>query len=88
MYDPVITPVAEDNGSFRIKLTAEIPGLNIYYRFDGTDPDRFSPEYEGNPLSIPKGASQIRIITYKDEKPVGRQINCDLNDLQKRIKKK
>jgi hexosaminidase len=88
MYDPVITPVAEDNGSFRIKLTAEIPGLDIYYRFDGTDPDSFSPEYTGIPLSIPKGASQIRIITYKDAKPAGRQINCDLNDLQKRIKKK
>lgn len=88
MYDPVITPVEEDNGSFRIKLTAEIPGLDIYYRFDETDPDNFSPEYEGNPLSIPKGASQIRIITYQDGKPAGRQINCDLDELQKRIRKK
>lgn len=88
IYDPVIEPVAADSGSFKIKLMTEIPGLTIYYRFDGTDPDDFAPEYEGKPLRIPKGASQIRIITYRDGKPAGRLIHCDLHELENRIKKK
>jgi hexosaminidase len=88
MYDPIITPVAGENDSLRIKLTTEISGLELYYRFDGTDPDDFAPLYKGEPLAIPAGASQIRIISYQNGKPVGRQINCDLNDLRRKIRKK
>ena len=88
LYDPIITPVAGENDSLRIKLPTEISGLELYYRFDGTDPDDFAPLYKGEPLAIPAGASQIRIISYQNGKPVGRQINCDLNDLRRKIRKK
>ena len=58
-----------------------MPGINIYYTFDGTDLDNFYPKYEGKPIGIPKGASEIRVIIYLNDKPVGRQVNCPLIEL-------
>jgi hexosaminidase len=83
-YDPIITGVTggrlchECDDSVKVKLDTEIPNLDIYYTFDGTDPDNFYPKYEGKPLNIPKGASEIRVITYRNDKPFGHQINCPL----------
>ena len=52
-----------------------MPGLTIYYTFDGTNPDNFYPKYTGVPLDIPKGASQIRAIAYRHDRLVSKQIN-------------
>ena len=84
VYDPIITGVKggrlchECDDSVKVKIITEMPGLGIYYTFDGTDPDNFYPKYEGRPLGIPKGATEIRVITYLNDKPIGRQINCPL----------
>lgn len=86
-YDPIISGIMTADSTLKVKLATEIPGLDIYYRFDGTNPDSFSPKYEGKPLDIPKGASQIRVITYSDGKPIGQQINCPITDVAKRVEK-
>jgi len=86
-YDAIITGVKDADGTVKVKLATEIPGITIYYTFDGTDPDNFYPKYEGQPLEIPAGTSQIRVITYRDGKPVGRQINCPLSELKNRMEK-
>lgn len=88
MYDPVISAVKGTDDSMKIKLTTEMPGLTIYYTFEGTDPDHFYPEYKGVPLDIPKGASEIRVISYRHDRPVSRQINCLLKDVKKNGKNK
>jgi hexosaminidase len=88
MYDPVITAVKGKDDSMKIKITAEMPGLTIYYTFDGTDPDNFYPEYSGLPLDIPKGASEIRTVSYRHGRLVSRQINYLLSDLKKDLDKK
>ncbi len=64
-----------------------MPGLTIYYTFDGTNPDNFYPKYTGVPLDIPKGASQIRVIAYRHDRTVSKQINYSLNDLKEKILK-
>lgn len=84
-YDAIITGVKDANDSLEVKLSTQVPGLDIYYRFDETNPDNFSPKYEGQPLVIPKGASEIRVITYRDGKPIGHQINCPLSEVAKRV---
>ncbi|TAN13940.1 MAG: beta-N-acetylhexosaminidase [Chitinophagaceae bacterium] len=87
MYDPVISAIKGSDDSMKVVLEAQIPGLDIYYRFDGTDPDNFSPEYTGKPLDIPEGASEIKVITYRCGKPIGKQVNCPLSWLRRRMKK-
>jgi len=83
-YDPIITGVTggricqECDDSVKVKLDTEIPNLDIYYTFDGTNPDNFYPKYGGNPVGIPKGATEISVITYQNGKPVGHQITCPL----------
>lgn len=86
MYDPIITAVKGSDDSMKIAITTEMPGITLYYTFDGTDPDNFYPEYTGNPLDIPKGASEIRIIAYRHGRLVSRQINHSLEELRKTLK--
>ena len=88
IYDPIIRPVKGKDDSMKIELKTEMPGLTIYYTFDGTDPDNFYPKYSGEPLDIPKGASEIRAISFKNGKVVSRQINKLLSDLKKELAKK
>ncbi len=33
-------------------MTTELSGCDIYYTFDGTNPDRFMPKYTGDPVAI------------------------------------
>ena len=83
-YDAIISGVKGADDSLEVQLSTQMPGLNIYYRFDETNPDNFSPEYDGHPLVIPKGASEIKVITYRDGKPIGHQINCPISEVKKR----
>lgn len=78
IYDPIIKPFKDKNNTIKIHLSTEAPGLDIYYTFDGTNPDSYYPEYNGTPMDIPKGATEIRVIPYRKGKPVGRQINYPL----------
>jgi hexosaminidase len=87
LYDPIITGVKGADDSEKVKLATEIDGLDIYYSFDGTDPDIFHSRYEGVPLDIPKGASQVRVRTYRGGHVIGRQVNCPLQLLKDRTEK-
>ncbi len=84
MYDPIFTPSME-NGQLKVELQTEIP-LEIHYSFDETNPDEFYPKYE-KPLIIPKDALHLKLITYRDGQPIGRQINMPVEELERRIKK-
>ncbi|MEO8819768.1 MAG: family 20 glycosylhydrolase [Ginsengibacter sp.] len=88
MYDPMFIPVKGENDSMQIKIETEMPALTIYFTFDGTDPDNFYPKYQGVPLDIPKGASEIRAVAYKNGRVISRQINYSLGDLKKEFNKK
>jgi hexosaminidase len=88
MYDPIIKGIKGKDDSLKVAIGTDVPGLTIYYTFDGTDPDNFYPKYAGTPLVIPKGASEIRTIAYKQGLMVSRQINYLLSDLKKILDKK
>jgi hypothetical protein len=70
---------------FTIKLSTEIKGLDIYYTFDCTNPDSFYPKYSGEPIKFPLGATQLNVITYRDGKPIGKQVNIKKEELANRI---
>lgn len=85
IYDPIFTVKRSADKQLMIELTPEIDGLDIYYSFDNSMPDRFYPKYT-SVLTPPKDASMLRVITYKGKQPVGRLISMPIADLQKRAK--
>lgn len=87
VYDPIVNVSKTANGQLKIDLSTEIKGLDMYYTFDNSFPDRFYPKYT-EALIPPKDAVMLRVITYKGDKPVGRMMTLALKDLQQRVGKK
>src|SRR6478735_2037483 len=85
MYDPEFMPSLTSDGKLKIELKNEVNGLDIHYSFDNTYPDKFYPVYT-QPLIVPDFATQIKVITYRDGKPIGRMISMPLSELKNRIK--
>ncbi len=68
-------------------MTTEISGLDIYYSFDNSFPDRFYPKYT-EALIPPKDAVMMKVVTYRGNKQIGRMISVPIEDLKRRIEKK
>jgi len=85
IYDPDISMIKTDDGEYKIVFTPEIKDMDVYYTFDITFPDKFSLKYNGEPIAIPKGASEIWAISYRDGKQLGRLLTITIDDLKKRL---
>ena len=84
-YNVIATPARDNNGVLNVRLSTEIKGLDIYYTFDNSDPDPFYPRYSGQPLTFPKGAAQVTVVTYRNGKQVGDSFAIKKEDLEKRL---
>jgi hexosaminidase len=87
IYDPIVTPLRGPEDSLQIALATEVPGLTIYYTFDGTDPDNYYPRYHDTPLPVPPGAVALHAVTYRNGRPAGRELRCPLAELRKQLAK-
>ncbi len=85
MYDPIVN-VSRRDSTMQITLSTEIKPLDIYYSFDNSFPDQFYPKYT-QPLTVPKEAAQIKMITYRGNKPIGRMMSIPITDLTARLPK-
>ncbi|WP_443937789.1 beta-N-acetylhexosaminidase [Pedobacter sp. MW01-1-1] len=83
IYDPIVSARYSPDKQLMIDLSTEIEGLDIYYSFDNSSPDRFYPKYSST-LVAPKDASLLRVITYRGKQPVGRLMTIAISDLVKR----
>lgn len=83
MYNAIITPYRNEAGEVEIELSTELDDLDIYYTFDNTNVDTFSVKYE-RPLSIPRNATRLIVGTFREGKPVGKQIAIEAKELVKR----
>jgi hexosaminidase len=86
MYDVVFEPRLDETGQLVIELKTELDGLDIYYTFEGANPDYHYPRYI-EPLTVPANAEQLRVVTYRGKELVGKQINMPIEELKKRLKK-
>ncbi|HMH31481.1 MAG TPA: family 20 glycosylhydrolase [Puia sp.] len=84
LYDPIFTPVKDAKGGLQVELSTEVEGLDIYYSFDNSHPDNFYPKYTAA-LTPPKDAVMLKVVTYRDGKPIGRQIDMPVKELQRRL---
>lgn len=83
IYDPIITASKKDSSTVVVKLETEIEGLTIHYSFENSFPDNFYPAYK-EPVVVPKDASFMKLITYRDNEPIGRLMVVPVTDLKKR----
>ena len=83
MYDPIITVKKDEKNSPVVEMNTEVSGLAIYYSFDNSFPDKFYPKYT-QPVSVPKDAATMKVITYRGDKPIGRMMVIPVSQLKKR----
>jgi hexosaminidase len=83
MYDPIVAVSKKDSATIMVTLGSEIEGLNIHYSFDNSTPDNFYPKYE-TPLTVPKDAAMMRLISYRNGKPIGRLLSISIAELKKK----
>jgi len=86
VYDPSFEARLTPDNKMIIEMTNELPGLDIYYSFDNSYPDRFYPKYTA-PLLVPEDATQLKVITYRGKQPVGRMVSMPISELNTRIQK-
>ncbi len=82
IYDAIITVQSKD-GKMTINLESEMPGLDIFYSFDGSMPNTFSTKYS-SPFDLPEGPVTLRVVTYRNGKQTGHLITLKPEDLKKR----
>jgi hexosaminidase len=88
MYDPIFSASMDSaTNQLKISLSSELKGLDIYYTFDNTFPDRFSPKYTGTLIPPPESV-MLKVITYRGKYPIGRMIYMPIDELMKRAKPK
>jgi hexosaminidase len=87
-YNVILMPKRIPGGDFEVSMATEVSGLDIYYTFDDTNPDATYPKYNGTPVKFPMGAAQINVITYRNGRPIGQQVNVRKDDLNKRADEK
>ncbi|SEM56929.1 hexosaminidase [bacterium A37T11] len=83
-YDVVVIPVQESGQSVSLTMTTEAPNLDIYYTFDETNPDLHASKYNGETLYFPPGSSNLKVVSYRGNKPIGKQLKLSKEELTKR----
>ncbi len=83
MFDPIVVAKKDGDGKLIVELSTEIEGLDIYYSFDNSFPDRFYPKYT-KAFVPPKDAVKLKMITYRGKQQVGRDITILVTELNRR----
>lgn len=87
MYEPIFTITKNESGEPKIELSTEVQGLDIYYSWDNSYPDRFYPKYD-KAMTIPKDASNLRVVTYRGKEQKGRILTMPVAEIKKRADRK
>jgi hexosaminidase len=83
IYDPSFE-LSKKDSTITVKMSTEIEGLDIHYSFDNSFPDNYYPEYK-EPIIVPKDAVTMKVITYRDGKPIGRMIVMPRTEMNRRV---
>ena len=87
VYEPGFSIKMRPDSVMEVEMQTEVQGLDLHYSFDNSFPDEFYPKYTA-PLLVPKDAFQLRVVTYKDGKQVGRLITFPVTEMKKRANRR
>ena len=85
LYDVAMAPERNAAGKPAVRMSTELSGCDIYYTFDGTNPDQFMPKYSGEPVPIPGDATVVKAIAYRGGHPSGRVLSLAVKDMMARL---
>ena len=85
VYDAIVKTTLKEN-KLSLELGSELSDLDIYYTIDDTMPDNFSPKYS-KIIELPEGPITLRVITYRNGKPIGHLITLKRAELERRATK-
>lgn len=85
MYDAIVE-TSRKGDKLLLTMDSEVPGLDIYYTIDDTMPDNCSTRYS-QPVEIPDVPLTLRVITYRNGKPIGHLITLPLAELKRRARR-
>ena len=83
MYDAIFEVSKKDTATIIVKLSTEVEGLSVHYSFDNSFPDNYYPAYT-TALTVPKDAVAMKVISYRNNKPIGRMMVMPVTELRKR----
>ena len=86
IYDPIVTTELNSKWELIGMMEAEVEGLDMYYTINDQMPDNFSQKYTG-PFLIPEDVLSLRVISYREGKPIGKYLNIPIESLRKRAVK-
>ena len=86
LFDPIVTTQLNTQGELILHMEGEIEGLDLYYSIDDSMPDQFSDHYT-KPLVLPADVTLLRVISYRDGKPVGKMLHIPIESLKQRATK-
>ena len=85
IYDPIIKTSLKE-GKLLLTMESEAPDLDLYYTIDDAMPDAFTSKYT-HAVQLPAGPITLRVISYRNGKPLGHLITLRREDLEKRAAK-
>ncbi len=84
IYEPIIT-TRKEGDKLLCEMKHDMAGTEIYYSIDDSFPDKFSPKYSAS-FEIPKGNIRFRAIAYRNGQPIGRMLQIQREELEKRAR--
>ncbi|TXG36849.1 beta-N-acetylhexosaminidase [Seonamhaeicola maritimus] len=85
MYDPIIEVTKNKNGLLKVELSTEVKDLTIYYTLDNAIPNQYHPKYSET-IVLSEDVDMLRLVTYRNNKPIGKLITISSEELAKRVK--
>ncbi len=82
VFDPSVK-VYEESGKLMCELRNVVPETIIYYTINNTYPVQFGEKYS-EPFEIPAGDLNLRTQTFRNNKPLGRELLIHRSELEKR----
>jgi hexosaminidase len=83
VYEPKFVLSKNKDGQLQVAIETEAKDITVYYTFDNSFPDYFYPAYQ-QPLTPPKDAVMLRVVSYRGKQQMGRMISVPISDLEKR----
>jgi hexosaminidase len=86
IYDPIVTTTLNTKVELFASMEGEVGGLNFYYTIDESMPDQYSNPFT-QAFLIPDDVTILRVISYRNGKPIGKLLNIPISSLKQRAVK-